>query len=140
MNSLPDSYVDDMPTDPDLLEDLGRVAWAAARLHYGVRDAIGRHEGAPTDEPFETTLGGAIKKLERLATSAGRTDQLDWATNIGWPATLNRNAVIHAIVVTADDGRQALTTQDHSAPGRFLVPELRAVVLDLIDASMKLPL
>jgi hypothetical protein len=60
--------------------------------------------------------------------------------DVGWPATRSRNAVIHAVVITTEDGRQALFTQDHSAPGRFLVPELRAVALDLIDASMRLPL
>ncbi|PWJ59721.1 hypothetical protein [Rathayibacter iranicus] len=140
MNSLQDPYVNDMPTDPELLSDLGRVAWAAARLHFGVRDAIGRHLGAPTDAPFKTTLGGAIKQLEGLAKSAGRIDQVEWAADVGWPATRSRNAVIHAIVITAEDGRQALVTQDQSAPGRFLVPELRAVTLDLINASMRLTL
>ena len=45
MSSLPDSYVDLMPSDPDLFVELGRVAWAAARLHFGVRDAINRHPG-----------------------------------------------------------------------------------------------
>ncbi len=28
----PESYVDSMPCDPDLLLELGRVTWAAARL------------------------------------------------------------------------------------------------------------
>lgn len=139
MSSLPDSYVNSMPSDPDLLTDLGRVTWAAARLHYGVRDAIGRHHGRATNAPFERTLGGAVKDLRRLADAAGRSDQTQCVDQIGWPAVEERNAVIHAITVTAEDGRQALVTSDGSAPGRFLAPELRVVVIALIDASMRLP-
>ncbi|PPI19058.1 hypothetical protein C5D34_12130 [Rathayibacter sp. AY1B1] len=140
MTSLPDAYVDSMPTDPDLLMELGRVAWAAARLHAGVRDAIGRHLGASTDEPFTKTLGQAISQLETLARLARRTDQLDWITDVGRPAKDKRNAVIHAVTYTATDGRQAITTSDGSAPGRFLNPELRAVTLELIEAHTDLPL
>lgn len=139
MHDLPDSYVDSMPTDPDLLVELGRVAWAAARLHAGVRDAINRHHGVSSDKPFEATLGQAIAELERLAQASSRADQEDWVQLSGRPASRSRNAVIHAVTYTAEDGRQAIGTVDHSAPGRFLVPELRKVTLALIAASMTLP-
>jgi hypothetical protein len=128
-----------MPCDDDLLADLGRVAWAAARLHAGVRDAINTHVGAPSDAPFEKTLGGAIADLEKLATAAGRQDQVDWVLQIGRPASKRRNSVIHAVTFTAGDGKQALGTVDGSSPGRFLVPELQGVTGALIDASRTLP-
>jgi hypothetical protein len=138
MTEPSDSEVDLMPTDPDLLAEIGRVTWAAARLHHGVRDAIGRHEGTATNAPFKTTLGGAIKQLERLATAAGRTDQMQWITALGRPATARRNGVVHAITATVED-KQALITPDGSAPERFLVPELRDVTLALVKAHQGLP-
>ena len=128
-----------MPSDNALLADLGRVAWVAARLHAAVRDAIDTHVGAASDAPFEKTLGGAIADLEKLATAAGRADQVDWVVNTGRPASRKRNAVIHAVTYTADDGKQALGTVDHSDPGRFLAPELQDVTRALIDASRALP-
>lgn len=139
MSSIPDSYVDSMPTDPDLLVELGRVAWAAARLHAGVRDSINRHSGSTSMAPFELTLGRAIADLERLASSNGRVDQVAWVHNVGRPASHRRNAVIHAVTFTAPDGKQAIGTVDSTAPGRFLGADLRAVTLVLIEASMKLP-
>ena len=40
-----------MPIDPDLLVPLGKVMWAAIRLHAGVRDSINAVENSPSDEP-----------------------------------------------------------------------------------------
>lgn len=128
-----------MPCDPDLLTDLGRVAWAAARLHAGVRDCIDNHNGSASMDPFELTLGQAIADLEKHAKSNGRTDQVDWVRDFGRPASRLRNAVIHAVTFTATDDKQAIGTVDGSPPGRFLAPDLRAVTLALIEASMKLP-
>jgi hypothetical protein len=139
MANLPDAYIDLMPSDPDLLVELGRVSWAAARLHAGVRDAINKHNGAPSDAPFELTLGQAIADLQKLAGAATRGDQVEWVLQIGRPAAKQRNAVIHAVTFTAPDGKQALGTMDHSAPGRFLAADLRQVTLSLIEASMALP-
>ncbi|QYD72957.1 hypothetical protein KZJ38_25085 [Paraburkholderia edwinii] len=139
MTSIPDSYADSMPSDPDLLVDLGRVAWAAARLHAGVRDSINKHNGSTSMAPFELTLGQAIADLEKLAKNNDRADQADWVRDFGRPASRLRNAVIHAVTFTAPDGKQAIGTVDRTPPGRFLVPDLRAVTLALIEASMKLP-
>ncbi|MBB2988522.1 hypothetical protein FHW15_003705 [Terracoccus luteus] len=135
----PDSYVDSMPCDDTLLTELGRVTWAAARLHAGVRDAINRHNGQPSDEPFTQTLGQAVATLETQAKNEGRDDQVEWVTQIGRPAVRLRNAVTHAVTYTAKDGRQAIGTVDHSSPGRFLREDLRDVTLYLIHASMTLP-
>ena len=129
-----------MPSDPDLLVELGRVAWAAARLHARVRDAINNHHGPPSDEPFRTTLGQAIAELESLAKREARPDQLTWVATSARPAAKRRNAVIHAVTFTADDGKQAIGTVDHSAPRRFLKRDLRDVTRDLIAAHMTLPL
>lgn len=139
MTPLSDSFVDSMPSDPDLLADLGRVAWAAARLHAGVRDSINRHSGSTSMEPFHLTLGRAIADLEKLAAKNGRADQVAWVQDFGRPASRLRNAVIHAVTFTAPDGKQAIGPVDRRAPGRFLLPDLRAVTLALIEASMKLP-
>ncbi|WP_281964838.1 hypothetical protein [Serinicoccus marinus] len=103
-----ETYVDTMPCDQDLLLELGRVQWAAARLHAGVRDAINRHDGQPSDKPFEQTLGQAVSQLEERAGAAGRSDQLDWVKNIGRPAVKRRNLVTHAATYTAEDGKQAI--------------------------------
>src|SRR5690606_7947639 len=107
MTSIPDSYVDSMPCDPDLLVELGRVTWAAARLHASVRDSINRHSGSSSMAPFELTLGRAIADLEQLATQNGRADQTDWVRDFGRPACRRRNAVIHAVTYTALDRKQA---------------------------------
>lgn len=128
-----------MPSDPDLLLEIGRVTWAAARLHSGVRDAINHHHGAPSDKPFELTLGRAIADLETLAKNGDRPDQVAWVTEFGRPAVRRRNAVVHAVTFTAEDGKQAIGTVDNSTPGRFLAPDLRDVTRELIMASMKLP-
>ncbi|HEX8511309.1 MAG TPA: hypothetical protein VF635_17660 [Propionibacteriaceae bacterium] len=135
----PESHVDSMPCDPDLLVELGRVTWAAARLHAGVRDAINQHQGQASDQPFTLTLGQAVSRLEEAAKLAGRADQVDWVSNLGRPAVRLRNTVVHAVTYTAVDGKQAIGTVDHGPPGRFLVDELRQVTLHLIHASMTLP-
>lgn len=139
MTLPPESYVDSMPCDSDLLVELGRVTWAAARLHAGVRDTINTHEGLASDQPFEMTLGQAVSNLEQSAKAAGRGDQGNWVADVGRPAVKMRNAVVHAVTFTADDGQQALGTVDHTPPGRFLVDDLRQVTLHLIHASMTLP-
>lgn len=139
MTSLPDSYADSMPADPDLLVELGRVAWAAARLHAGVRDAINKHRSSTSMAPFGLSLGQAIAELHQLAKNSGRVDQCAWVDDIGKPAKDRRNAVIHAVTFTAPDDMQAIQTSDGTPPGRFLASDLRAVTLALIEASMKLP-
>ncbi|QZQ53806.1 hypothetical protein KZI27_10535 [Curtobacterium sp. TC1] len=136
--SLPPDIAE-MPSDKALLADIGRVAWAAARLHAAVRDVINSHVGAASDAPSKKTLGGAIADLEKLATAAGRADQVDWVVNTGRPASRKRNAVVHAVTYMANDGKQALGTVDHSVPRRFLAPELQDVTRALVDASRALP-
>lgn len=64
-----------------------------------------------------------------------RPDQLTWVAMNGRPAAKRRNAVIHAVTFTADDGKQAIRTVDHAAPGRFLAADLRDVTRELIAAS-----
>jgi len=139
MTSIPDSYADSMPCDPDLLVELGRVTWAAARLHAGVRDSINKHSDSSSMAPFELSLGQAIAELKTLAETNNRADQVAWVLEFGRPANRLRNAVIHAVTFTAPDDKQAIATVDWSPPGRFLAPDLRAVTLALIEASMKLP-
>lgn len=134
---LPESYVDTMPCDPDVLTELGRVTWAAARLHAGVRDLINHLDGAPSDHPFGLTLGLAISELETCARAHGRQDVVDWVRDVGRPAKDLRNTVVHAVTYTADDGKQAIQRLDTHT--RFQNTELRAVTLRLVAASMTLP-
>lgn len=134
-----DQAVDTMPCDPDLLFELGRVTWAAARLHAGIRDAINSHRGTPSNTPFGITLGKAVSELEDLAEKAGRGDQATWATDVGRPAVKVRNLIVHAITYTAGDGRQAIRTSDHSPPGRLLGQDLREVTFRLLEAHQTLP-
>lgn len=86
MTSLPDTYAESMPADPDLLVELGRVAWAAVRLHADVRDAINRHRRSTSMAPFGLTLGQAIGELNQLAKNNGRADQCEWVEKVGKPA------------------------------------------------------
>ncbi len=58
-----------IPLDGSLLGPLGRVQRAAIRLHHGVRDAINRLDGEPSDDPFGWTLGRAVRELEKRAES-----------------------------------------------------------------------
>lgn len=135
----PESYVDSMPCDPELLVELGRVTWAAARLHAGVRDAVNAIDGESSDEPFGWTLGAAVSRLEQRAQGRGLVHVTEWVTNTGRPAVKRRNAVVHAVTYTALDSKQAIGTAEHSPPGRFLNEDLRQVSLALIHASMTLP-
>lgn len=136
---IPDSYVDSMPCDEALLYELGRVNWAAARLHSGVRDAINRHRGAPSDIPFDKDLGTVLTELQGLAKTAGREDQAAWVVKYGRPAKELRNGVAHAVTYTAEDDKQALMSTRQRGGTRLLVPELREVTRQLIEASMRLP-
>jgi len=132
-----------MPCDQTLLADLGRVVWAAARLHAVVRDALNAIDGVPSDDSFsEHTLGQAIAQLEQRARHLprrSRTEVTSWCRTVGRPAKTGRDQVLHAITYTDPDGRQALMTNDHSAPGRFLIPELQEVTAQLVHAAMTLP-
>ena len=140
MDPIPESYVDLMPCDETLLVELGRVSWASARLHAGVRDAINRLDGASSDKPFRTTLGSAVSDLRKKAVACARQDIVDWVDDYGMPAVKqHRNKVAHAVTYTAPDGTQAIQTDDHSPPGRFLNPELREVSRVLIEAHTRLP-
>lgn len=89
--------------------------------------------------PFKHTLGVAIANLQTLAKRGERADQVDWVINVGRPASHLRNAVIHAVIFSASDGKQAIGSVEETEAGRFLVPDLRAVTLALIEAHMKLP-
>ncbi|WP_152424165.1 hypothetical protein [Leucobacter sp. UCD-THU] len=140
MDLSSESYVDSMPCDPDLLEELGRVVWAAARLHFGIRDAINRIVGESSDAPFGTTLGGALSQLTGEAKTAGRLDIIEWVETIGRPAKNKRDGVLHAVTFTAEDNQQAIgAPSSEKGPHRYGVAELREVSYQLIHASRTLP-
>ena len=128
-----------MPHDPDLLEPLGLVVWASARLHAGIRDAIGRLAGALSDTPFDDTLGTSRRDLEAAARVAGRSDVVDWCAGPGLQAVRARNGVMHAVAYTADDGKQAIRSTRRNGDSRYLVGALLDVADHLVDASRTLP-
>ncbi|MGY2083923.1 hypothetical protein [Blastococcus sp. SYSU DS0539] len=132
-----------MPCDESLLPFIGRVNWAAARLHHGVRDAINEIKGTPSDKPFEPTLGGVVSQLEQLAdhrlAEPDRGHVREWCARVARPAVDRRNKVIHAVAFTATDGKQGIRTVDDSPPGRFLEPDLIEVAGQLVHAHAALP-
>lgn len=132
-----------IPLDPDLLEPLGRVAWAAARLHSSIRDAINALDGAPSDAPFDDTLGGSRRQLadkaRAIAMEPDRSQLITWCTTTGEEAVEARNGVLHAVTFTADDGQQALGGTTPARPRRYLRTELLRVAGQLSVASRLLP-
>lgn len=136
-------YGKHMPLDEDLLEPLGRVMWAAIRLHHGIRDAINHIKGQPSDKAFDASLGVAIAELKKLAEAKlaepDRSTLLAWIKNEGTPATRERTGVAHAISYTDPDGRQALRGSTPDRPTRYQVSDLLEVVGLLAAAPRDLP-
>lgn len=104
-------YSQGLPVDVELLEPLGLIAWAAIRLQHTVRDTLGMYLGEGlSGEPFELTLGSAIRDLDRAARSHGEP----WASQIeSWTQDVARRALnernrITAVAYTAADREQAL--------------------------------
>lgn len=132
-----------MPCDESLLPSIGRVTWAAARLHAGVRDAINVIDGAASDAPFDRALGGAITDLKTRVMNhvvePERTALLEWILLIGRPAKDRRNEVVHAVTFTANGGVQAIGSVGGSPVERYLEPELLQVAGQLEDALARLP-
>lgn len=136
---LPQSYVDSMPCDTEMLLELGRVNWAAARLHFTVRDALNSLNNRPSDEPFNQTLGGALKTLKNRALDKNHPEISEWVDSYGSPAKKHRNSVVHAITYTAEDGKQALMATERYGSKRLQNPELREVTRFLIEAAVRFP-
>jgi hypothetical protein len=130
-----------IPGDQELLPALGRVTWAAIRLHHGVRDALG-HIFEPSDEYFEGTLGGAVSRLQDAAQRVAephRTELIGWCETVGRPAAKKRNGVMHSIAYTDAHGRQALRGTGPDRPDRYLEADLLTIAGELDLASLALP-
>lgn len=141
MPETPISRALSIPCDEELLSALGRVTWAAIRLHHGVRDALG-HILGPSDSYFDGTLGSAVSRLQDAAARVrepDRTALIEWCQHVGRPAAEQRNGVLHAIAYTDSDGRQALQGSTPVRPRRYLEPELLTVAGELDLASLALP-
>lgn len=114
-------YAANVPADETLLEPLGRMTWAAIRLHHTIRDTLGLYlTGGLSNKPFDDTLGGVIQDLESKAASAGEpwaAAVAHWSQSYGRPAQRLRDRITHAVAYTADDGRQALLTSMHPRHG-----------------------
>lgn len=114
-------YAANVPVDETLLAPMGRMTWAAIRLHCAIRDALGLHfTGGLSDTPFEKTLGGVITELEKAAASIGEPWAgaiSSWSATYGRPAHSLRDRITHAVAYTADDGLQALQTSPHPRHG-----------------------
>jgi hypothetical protein len=139
------NYRDDalhIPVDHELLDPLGRVEWAAIRLHHGIRDAINQLNGRASDKPFDLTLGMAVTKLENKvrAQPAGpeRDALLAWCADAARSAVNARDRVIHAVAYTAPDGKQALMDSEGQRE-RFTADRLLEVAGQLAAASRTQP-
>lgn len=138
-------YAATVPVDEALLAPLGRMTWAAIRLHHAIRDVLGLYlTGGLSDRPFDDTLGGAITELERKARSAGEpwgSAITQWSQMYGRPAQGLRDRITHAVAYTADDGHQALRTSLHPRHGgheRVTAPLLSEATGRLVLASVRL--
>lgn len=134
-------YAAAMPCDEAMLPHLGRVVWAATRLHAGLREAVEGLAGADLAGPLPKTLGEAVGQLERCARSLAepqRTRVLEWCRGVARPAVRARNHVLHAVAYTEADGQQAIMTNDGSAPGRYSTPELLRIAGQLEHAYSEL--
>ncbi|MGJ4070016.1 hypothetical protein ACN4DJ_02605 [Corynebacterium macclintockiae] len=136
---LPQSYVDSMPCDTGILLELGRVNWAAARLHFTVRDALNSLNNRPSNEPFNQTLGKALRTLKNRALNKNHPEIAEWVDSYGSPANKHRNSVVHAITYTAEDGKQALMTTERYGSKRLQNPELREITRFLMEAAACFP-
>lgn len=137
MNS--DRPSEKMPCNEDLLPSIGRVTWAAIRLQHYIRDKIGRLEGATTDEPFNTTLGGACKNLKDIASDQGVANVVTWCDDIASPAIEGRNGLLHSIGYTHSDGRQALQGSKDSRSRDYTNDEILDIADALVEASTNIP-
>lgn len=114
-------YAATVPVDEALLAPMGRMTWAAIRLHHAIRDTLGRYfTGALSNAPFDKTLGGVITDLEKAALNIGEPwagSVSVWIATYGRPAQSLRDRITHAVAYTAPDGRQALRTSLHARHG-----------------------
>lgn len=113
--------------------------WAAARLHFTVRDALNSLNNHPSNKPFDQTLGGALTTLKNQALDKNHPEIAEWVDSYGYPANKHRNSVVHAITYTAEDGKQALMTTEKYGSKRLQNPELREVTRFLIEAAVRFP-
>jgi len=131
-----------IPLDPTLLESLGKVQWAAIRLHHAVRDTINKIESRPQDTALDITLGQCIAELKKEAKKLSAHDQKrieEWCENLGIMARNERNSVTHALAATID-GEQALIRDKRSDDPykRLSIKDLEVVAGILDDAFLEL--
>ncbi len=133
-------YADTVPVDASLLAPLGRMTWAAIRLHHALRDTLGLYLTAGlSDKPFDHTLGGVLTRLEAEARGVGEpwaSAITQWSATYGRPAQSLRDRITHAVAYTAHDGRQALRTSLNPKHGG----DERVTEALLIEATGKLVL
>ena len=130
-----------IPVDDALLEPLGQVQRAAARLHAAVRDATNQLNGRGSGIPLDATLADAVRGLESrvrsLPTGEEKARLLRWVHEQGMPAADRRTRVTIAKVVIADDGTQSL--RDDATGEDFDAGDLVAVAAHLTEAARTLP-
>lgn len=133
-----DYLVGGMPCDPDLIEPLGQISWAAIRFNAGLRDHLLNYTGT-TVNPYKWTLGEAVRRLRDFSVGADDTEMVAWIDEIARPAIRARNTVVHATPYTAADGKQAIGANDAGQLGRLMAGQLRAIAARLVHASSTMP-
>lgn len=129
-----------LPCDTELLDPLGRVAWAAISLHHVVRDCLVVLDPEPKKPHFRHTLGQAV---EQLKSCLGHLDPsvaaeiTRWCDGIAEQAIKDRNGVVHAVTATVD-GRQRLGGSDSSRPPRYTASNLLHIAGALSEANRQL--
>lgn len=134
-----DWRVESMPADDDLFSPLGEFLWASTRLHCMVRDMENALEGRVSDNPFDLTLGQAISGLKTSAQKATDADEIiEWVEKWGDPVNYVRNAVVHSVAFTAEDGKQALSTFRRRGYVRLTPQNVRLATRLIIGADLAL--
>lgn len=99
------------PVDPDLVEPLGWVSYAAIRFHSTLRSVWTFQLGGSDKKADAWPTGTLANNVVKAARDQGdpRADAFEeWYRAYGQPAIDMRNGVMHAWPYTAEDGLQAL--------------------------------
>lgn len=99
------------PVDPDLVEPLGWVAYAAIRFHSTLRSVWTFQLEGDDREAHAWPTGKLAEQVVKASRTQGdpRADAFEeWRRVYGLPAIDMRNGVLHAWPYTAEDGLQAL--------------------------------
>ena len=136
----------EIPTDPQLLAAVGKVALRHGQLDYvlrmtvksilelSIRDALDA-----TDRQGSRGLRDRVRKLANKRFREGETlARLDALLARSRRATANRNEVLHSLWARSKDGELIIRDDDHSFRPIPTVAELEKMADELAEAASEL--